>query len=166
MNIDKSSHITPKQQNLIREYLKDYNEARALAAAGYSPSSKVFYNKAVRKFIQKKLHQSEEETPLSAAITKDWIIIQLKNIYNKCITPEKGRIDASGANRALELLGRYLGMWIDKMEMSLSIKEVQTYVVQIIDIVKDEVTDADTRNRIANRLETLGILEKSEEIGK
>lgn len=54
-------------------------------------------------------------------VNKEWIINRLKQVAETCMQPvpdSKGteKIDASGANKALELLGKTIGLYIDKNE--------------------------------------------------
>lgn len=54
-------------------------------------------------------------------VNKEWIVNRLKQVVDTCMQPvpdSKGteKIDASGANKALELLGKTIGLYVDRNE--------------------------------------------------
>jgi len=54
-------------------------------------------------------------------VNKEWVVNRLKQVVETCMQPipdGKGneKVDASGANKALELLGKTIGLYIDKNE--------------------------------------------------
>jgi len=60
--------------------------------------------------------------------------------------------DAPAANRALELLGRTMGAFIDRTQIDLS-ESTRKHIEQLVQIVVDEVQDVETVRRIVARLE-------------
>ena len=60
--------------------------------------------------------------------------------------------DASAANRALELLGKTMGAFIDRTQIDLS-ESTRKYIDRLVQIVVDEVQDPETVKRLIVRLE-------------
>lgn len=59
--------------------------------------------------------------------------------------------DASAANRALELLGKHLGAFIDRSQIELS-DGTRKHIEALVRIVAEEVHDPDTMRRIVERI--------------
>ncbi len=122
--------MTPKQQRFIEEYLVDLNATQAAIRAGYSAKNadkigpellgKTRIAEAIAEAIQARSKRTE--------LDQDWIIEQLKGVYEASIEGrpvcdkdgnEKGfSFNPSAANKALELLGRHLGMFTDNLNLS------------------------------------------------
>lgn len=112
-----TQELTPKQQLFVREYLKDLSAAAAYRRAGYKAATdnvaaveghKLLRNPKVAQAIKAAQSKRAERTELTA----DEVIGGLRKEY--------GRKDTTGAARvrALELLGKHLGMFPDKQEVS------------------------------------------------
>ncbi len=122
--------MTPKQQCFVEEYLVDLNATQAAIRAGYSAKNadkigpellgKTRVAEAIAEAIQARSKRTE--------LDQDWIIKQLKGVYEASIEGrpvcdkdgnEKGfSFNPSAANKALELLGRHLGMFTDNLNLS------------------------------------------------
>ena len=122
--------MTPKQQCFVEEYLVDLNATQAAIRAGYSARNadkigpellgKTRVAEAIAEAIQARSERTE--------IDQDWIIKQLKGVYEASMEGrpvcdkdgnEKGfSFNPSAANKALELLGRHLGMFTDNLNLS------------------------------------------------
>lgn len=62
--------------------------------------------------------KSVDSSVTKAAISKEWVIDKLRSIAERCVEVAEGKkLDAAGANRALELLGRELGMFVERREV-------------------------------------------------
>jgi hypothetical protein len=68
-------------------------------------------------------------------VDKNWVVANLKSVVERCMEAEevldcrgkptgKYTFNATGANRALELLGKKLGMFVDRGEMKLEINSL------------------------------------------
>lgn len=107
--------LSEKQRKFALEYLKDFNASRAYRDAGYS---KKFSNSNVTKLLQNTALQkylaglTKKQTD-KAEVSVQWVIKELKEIHRRCT---EGRLEGKTAVRSLELLGKYLGMWIEKHE--------------------------------------------------
>ncbi len=112
--------LTPKQQKFISEYLVDLNATQAAIRAGYSKKnadkigSELLGKTRVAEAIKKKREKLEEKT----GITQEWVLKELKNQYERA--NEVAEFNPS--LKSLELLGKYLGMFKDKLEHSGGLK--------------------------------------------
>jgi phage terminase small subunit len=128
--------LTPKQRRFIEEYLIDLNATQAAIRAGYAKSTAekkapLWVGKsrksspypgiwdAVKKLIDKRSDRTE--------ITQDWVIKKLVENVNRAMQAEpvydkdgnktgEYVYQGSVANRALELLGKHVGMFTNKEE--------------------------------------------------
>lgn len=104
--------ITPKQQRFVEEYLIDLNATAAAQRAGYKDPNKgrqLVTKSNVAEAIQKKIQERSERVK----ITQDDVISDLINIKNRCMDEP---FDPKNALKALELLGKHLGMFTDKVK--------------------------------------------------
>lgn len=131
--------LTKKQAAFVAEYLVDLNATQAAIRAGYSKKSAArigveLLNKTqVSDAIQKAREQQEKRT----LITADYVLSNLREVVERSmqrapVTNMKGEqiiddegnhlwtFDAKNANRALELLGKHLGLWTDKVQNEVS----------------------------------------------
>ena len=121
--------LTAKQKRFCEEYLVDLNAMQAAIRAGYSKntahakSAAWLENVGIRDSIQKLMDKRSKKTE----VTAEYVINSLQEIANRCmqkvaVVDSKGsktgkyRFDQAGANKALELLGRHLKLFTDKVE--------------------------------------------------
>jgi phage terminase small subunit len=82
--------------------------------------------------LQGERREIEQRQTIDAAnrhrVTKEFVLTGLREIHERCmvampVLDRKGkptgqyRFDSSGANRALELMGKHLGMFVEKVEL-------------------------------------------------
>ena len=70
---------------------------------------------------------------------------------------QEGKVDVNGAIKALELLGKHLGMFIDKHEHIIKIEEVKSYIHTVMLIMEKHIDNPDIRNRIAKDIAGIGL---------
>ncbi len=118
--------LTPKQARFVEEYLVDLNATQAAIRAGYSAKTaeqqgaRLFRNVKVAAAIQEAQEARSERTK----IDQDWVIKRLVGVYEASMEArpvldkngeEKGfTFNPTAANRALELIGKHKGMFIDR----------------------------------------------------
>lgn len=135
-----AKRLPPKHERFVKEYLVDLNATKAAERAGYSvktaksQGSRLLTNVDVQAAIQK----GQEKIGERAGVNAEWVISSLKEVAQRCMQkvpvmvfdkveremvrakgedPETGELkdlwefDSSGANRALELLGKHIGMF-------------------------------------------------------
>lgn len=132
--------LTAKQQAFKDEYLIDLNGTQAAIRAGYSEktaceqAARLLANVKVATAIQKAMAARSER----AGITQDEVIEDLKELRDICMGRKKVNItivsrvegvavpmeceqliiDPAGAKGSLDLLGKHLGMFKDKIELT------------------------------------------------
>lgn len=132
--------LTAKQQRFVEEYLVDLNGTQAAIRAGYSPktaneqAARLLAHVSVAAAVQAAMDKRSERTE----ITADYVLSNLAQIVERCLerapvmvgqgkdrqqlVDEEGRhvweFNPAGANKALELLGKHLKLFTDKVEHS------------------------------------------------
>jgi phage terminase small subunit len=121
--------MTAKQEAFAIEYLKDKNATQAAIRAGYS--KKTAYSigcEMLRKpEIQEIIRAEQEKAAAKATLTIEDIAKNLKEIASNICAKDSDRI------RAYELLGKYLGMFTEKVEMK---GQIDTAVTKLDGILK------------------------------
>lgn len=134
--------LNGRQKKFVNAYLKEPNGTKAAISAGYSKNGAevqahgLLRNPKIKAEIDKAQAKASEKAELSAA----WVLSRLKEVALRCMQQspvmkfdpedrtlrqettynEKGEevglyeFDSSGANRALELIGKSLSMFNDK----------------------------------------------------
>ena len=153
--------LSIKQQSFCQEYLKEFNGTKSyqliysvvkenVAAAS---ASRLLRNVKIQAFLSVLTAKQAEK----AEITVEWVIQELKQLYTRCQSSLTSKGAIAGATKQLELLGKHIGMWIDRSELTINIKEVKVMVVQIQGVIAKHIPDAEIRNRIAEDLKELGL---------
>jgi len=130
------SKLNDKTEAFCHEYLLDYNGTQAAIRAGYS--KKTAYSQASRLLknvdVLSRVRALQAEKTAQMSITQDWVIQQLVEVVkksNKVIPVQEWnyeekcmvdtgefQFDSRGATKGLELIGKHLGMFVDKMEVT------------------------------------------------
>jgi phage terminase small subunit len=129
--------MTPKQERFVQEYLIDLNATQAAIRAGYSTRTadkkgpQLVGNSSIKSAIDSALEERRRKTD----ITAQYVLENLREVVERCLQrapvlnakgqqaqDEKGKnlwvFNAGGANKALELLGKHLGMFIERTELT------------------------------------------------
>ena len=122
--------LNDRQKNFCFEYLKDFNATQAAMRAGYSKkidnhnAHLLLQNPLIIKFLGELKKQHIEK----AHLTIDDIVNELKSIAFAPV--DNNKIKTESKIRALELMGRYMGMFNDrdKAPQNSDIK-VRIYIV-------------------------------------
>ena len=123
-------------ERFCQEYVIDYNGTQAAIRAGYkernarSQACALLTNPNILLRIRELQHEQVERL----AVSQDYVVLQLMETYRRCLEvtpvmkfdPDTGRMeetgkyqfDSRGALRALELLGKHLGMYNDKLQVT------------------------------------------------
>ena len=147
--------LTWRQQRFIEEYLVDLSATQAAIRAGYSAHSaeyigyQLLQKTPVSLAIQEAFQARSERTEISA----DWGLSRLRENVNRAMTAvpvfdkegeRTGEWTYQGnvANRALELLGKHLGLFPDKVEHAGG--DGEPMKIRWVEIVRDpKVIDQD-----------------------
>ena len=125
--------LTYKEERFCLEYVIDYNQTQAAKRAGYAEknAAKMGCKLMKRPEIRAYIRQLQKEQKERLMLTSDRVVIELMDVYQKCMQAVpvnewnysehrmeptgEYQFDSKGATKALELLGRHLGMF-DKDE--------------------------------------------------
>lgn len=146
--------LTPKQRMFAAEYRIDFNGTQAAIRAGYSP--KTANAQAARLLtkvnIQEEIKQLQNERIEATGISADYVLNSLKSVAERCMQEEQVfdregnptgeyQFAHAGANKALELLGKYLKLFTDVSET----KNKHEFIGWEIELVKSpQKENADT----------------------
>lgn len=127
--------MTDKQNVFVQEYLKDCNATQAAIRAGYSEHTAYSIGQRLMKDkdIQEAIRTGMDDRKERSRLTADYVIDNLREIAERCMqkrpvmvkgeqaTDDDGNhlwtFDAKNAIRALELLGRHMAMFTDKLSV-------------------------------------------------
>lgn len=124
-----STMLTPKQQRFVDEYLVDLNATQAAIRAGYSAKtadqqgSRLLANVKVAAAIR----EARADLQARTQVTQEWVIEKLRENVERAMQAvpvvdrhgnETGEYCWEGqvANTALQLLGKHLGMFVDRVQ--------------------------------------------------
>lgn len=121
--------LNPKQRAFTVEYIKDKNATQAAIRAGYSPKTACSqgFDLLRKPEIAQAIADLEKAAQARAGITVDSIVEDLTRIAKAETTAPRDQI------RAYELLGKYLGMFTEKVEMK---GQIDTTVSKLDGILK------------------------------
>ena len=104
--------LTPKQAAFVREYMIDLNATQAAIRAGYKEKNayQVGSENLRKPQIQAAIQEARKDIEERCEVSVDWVLGQIA-----CIAQDE---DARIADRlkALELLGKHLGLWEKRQE--------------------------------------------------
>lgn len=123
--------LTLRQQLFVRYYAVHLEAAQAAKDAGYSPrrANSAGYNLLQKKRIQAAIQEHLQRVRDDIEISEAYVLRGLREVAERClqkvpVRDKRGRptglyrFDAAGANKALENLGRHLGMFTDNLKVS------------------------------------------------
>lgn len=133
------ANLTPKQQRFVEEYLIDLNATQAAVRAGYSEKTagQIGEQNLKKLEIKKAIQEAQNNRSERTEITQNYVLENIKKVVERCMqaegvfTPDGSPLiiqDAegelvpafvfkeTGALKGLELLGKHLGMFKDKVE--------------------------------------------------
>lgn len=137
------AELTLKQERFCVEYLVDYNATQAAIRAGYGEKSAG--NQAHRLMkndeVLARVRELQAEKVERLCITTDNVVLRLVDTLDKCMRPipvtewdyeEKKMVptgeytfDSRGATKCLELLGKHLGMFEEKVNLNAKLNTGQ-----------------------------------------
>lgn len=131
--------LTDRQKEFVRQYLVDLNATKAAIRAGYSERTAYSVGQRLLKNveIQRAVAAAQAKRARRVEVTQDYVLSNLVEVVERTmqrapvldrkgeqVTDEEGRavwtFDPKNANRALELLGKHLGIFADKVKAEVS----------------------------------------------
>ena len=118
--------LTARQLRFVDEYLKDLNATQAAIRAGYKATTAVAANAArllKNDKVQEAIEARKQTRVERVELEQDWVVNELRKVAQRCLPVEDddGKPIAHIVNvgvKALELLGRHQGIFIDKREIT------------------------------------------------
>lgn len=127
--------LTDKQIRFCEEYLIDLNATQAAIRAGYSQNTanEQGSQNLAKLSIQEKISELRNNISEQLNLDAQWVLKRLKDISDRCVQAEpvmvrnqdgmlvesgEYKFDSGGANKATELIGKHLGMFGDKLDVT------------------------------------------------
>jgi phage terminase small subunit len=119
-----TSGLTSKQRQFVREYLIDRNATQAAIRVGYRAQNADVTGPRLLKVpaVAQEIETQSQFVQERASVTAEYVLRNLKEIVERCMQrvpaeEENWSFNAAGALRALELLGKHLGLFKDKVQL-------------------------------------------------
>jgi len=172
IKVARVEDLTPKQQAFIREYPVDFNATQAAIRAGYSvkgaqqQASRLLLNVVIQESIRTQVDRRNKAIEKKVDVSAAWVIDRLVKTVDRCmqITPVMEKIDGewvetgefkfehTGSNKALEMIGRYLGMWRDNFNLTgtLNIQHLEDVPSELLFAVLEKIKESGQKEIIVN----------------
>lgn len=155
--------LTPKQQRFVEEYLIDLNATQAAIRAGYSEKTarKIGSENLTKLDIQEAIQEARNKLSERTEITQDYVLTNIQKVIERCMQHEAVQardgspllvegpegdlaclfeFKENGALKGLELLGKHLGMFKEKMEITG--KDGQPFQTTTVHATQEQVDEA------------------------
>lgn len=108
--------LTPKQTAFVREYLVDMNATQAAIRAGYSPrsASRIAVELLNKTHVAQAVQEAQNARAAQSQRTAQDVLRDIQEVTRDA--RQSGQLKI--ALRGLELEGRHLGMFTERVEMS------------------------------------------------
>lgn len=126
--------LTAKQELFIQYYMISLNATESAIKAGYKEKTAfvIGYENLKKPYIAKEIESRLAKRATDNGITADYVLTSLKSIAERCMQKEpvfdkqgnetgEFKFDSSGANKSLELLGKHLKLFTEKVEATNTI---------------------------------------------
>lgn len=122
--------MTPKQRAFVLEYMVDRNGTQAAIRAGYSPKgAEVAAHRALRnEGVKAAIEALEAEYVEKTGMTIEWVLEQLRQTYRQA---RKTPNQLSAANKSIELIGKHLGMFVDRISHEGKVEVVLSGIEEV-----------------------------------
>jgi phage terminase small subunit len=127
--------LNDKQERFCQEYVIDLNATQAAIRAGYSKKTAYSLGQRLLKKVEiiARVEELKKEIADKNKLSAEWVIEELKKVHQRCMQAEpvmkwdyekkqmvetgEYTFDSKGANRALELMGKHISMFTEKLEV-------------------------------------------------
>ena len=145
-----TKNLTPKQQRFVEEYLIDLCATQAAVRAGYSQKSakEQGYENLTKPHIAAAIAEAQQARADRTEISQTWVLerlvsvaertMQAKPVLDKLGNPRgEFTFQAAGAVRALELIGKHLGMFSGKLSTQQHKQSINDYTEEeLLEIIR------------------------------
>lgn len=117
----RMAKLTPKQKLFVAEYLVDLNATQAAIRAGYSEkrASEIGYQLLQKTTVQAEVQEAMADREERTGVTQDRVVAELERVaFAEAHDYTDTDLKYANKLKALELLGRHLGMFTDKVEQT------------------------------------------------
>jgi phage terminase small subunit len=121
------AELTDRQKRFVAEYLIDPNQKQAAIKAGYSEKTaeQIGYQLLQKTSVAEAIAKAQEKRAKKADVTAAKVLQELADIgFDKDNERTTDRL------KALELMGKHLAMFTDKVEMKATITEADVRLVE------------------------------------
>jgi phage terminase small subunit len=111
-----------KRKRFVQEYLIDLNGTQAAIRAGYARSgahTEAFRLLAIPE-VKAMIEEGQRNMAEKAEVTQEYVIRELKEVVARCM--DRDNFNPKDANKALELLGKHIGMFKDEPSSVVAIQ--------------------------------------------
>jgi phage terminase small subunit len=154
--------LTDKQRRFVDEYLIDLNAGQAAIRAGYAPSSarqhacRLLAREEVKRMVSEAMKRQQARTELTA----DEVIGDLRELRDICmgrkplkvmtivknaregtaepVEVEGAMFEPAAANKALEMLGKHLQLFTEKMDVTSNGQTLQSGVLVVPEVRQEK----------------------------
>lgn len=142
--------LTQQQELFCQQYVIDYNGTQAACRAGYSEkTAEVQASRLLRNVkVLSRVRAIQKERLEKLAVTQESVILKLLEIYDRCMQAKpvmewdyterkyvktgEYTFDSKGALNALEMIGKHLAMFTNKVEHSGNIDTGNSELAEIL----------------------------------
>ncbi len=140
-NVGPAKKLGPRQERFVEEYLLDLNAKQAAVRAGYSPRTAEVQGSRLlsNAKVQRALSGAISRRAAKVEIDQEWVVSRLALVVARSLQHEpvkdrrgnpvviktpQGQLAAAyafqpgPATRALELLGKHVGLFTDRLEVT------------------------------------------------
>ena len=108
--------LTPKQERFVQEYLVDLNATQAAIRAGYK-NAEIGRQLITKNNVSAAIQEAKRKRSERTEISQDYVLMELKEIADQeASDAAASELKYSSKLKALELLGKHLGMFTDRVE--------------------------------------------------
>jgi len=128
---DEPKKMATRHLLFVSEFLKDRNGTQAVIRAGFSPvgASSRAITLLRRPDVGLLIQEEERKIMLEATVDVVWVLKELKKNMFRAI--DAGKLDV--VNRCLELIGKQIGMFVERSSINVTQDQIERVERRIID---------------------------------
>ena len=116
--------LTPKQERFVEEYLVDLNATAAARRAGYEDPN-IGRQLITKNNVSEAIQAEKAARSARTELTQDYVLGKLKAIADReASDAPDSELKVSNQLRALELLGKHLGAFVERLDTDATVRIV------------------------------------------